>query len=133
MATKTHRTLEQKAGCHEIISLVSQGKSRKDVIQYLMDDGMSYSGANQMYYDALKEMTPDINLLDDYKRGIMQINLDRLEKIINSSIEGNSQDKGVALKAISEINRMLGLSSTDNKVMINKNDKGDEQIIISFQ
>lgn len=131
MATKTHRTLERKADCHEVITLISKGKNRKDIIQYLVDDGMTYSNANLIYYEALKEMTPDVNLLDDYKRGIMQLNLDRLEKIVNSCIEGNAGEKQVALKAIAEINRMFGLSQGNN-VTINQNQEGDEQIIISF-
>lgn len=123
--------MEKTATKMEIMDAISKGQSRADIVQSLVDDGITYRNAQQLFYEAMKDMTPDINLLDDYKRGIMQQNLDRLEKIINSSIEGNAGDKGVALKAIAEMNRMLGLSQSD-KVTINKNQEGDEQIIISF-
>lgn len=116
----------------EIMDMISKGQSRADIVQSLVDNGLGYKNANLLYYQAMKELTPEENLLDDYKRGMMQQNLDRLEKIINSSIEGNSQDKQVALKAIAEMNKMLGLSQGNN-VTINKNNQGDEQIIISFQ
>lgn len=116
----------------EIMDMISKGQSRADIVQSLAYTGIGHKNANLLYYQALKELTPEENMLDDYKRGMMQQNLDRLEKIINSSIEGNSQDKQVALKAIAEMNKMLGLSQGNN-VTINKNNQGDEQIIISFQ
>lgn len=116
----------------EIMDMISKGQSRTDIVQSLVDNGLGYKNANLLYYQAMKELTPDINLLDDYKRGIMQQNLDRLEKIINSSIDGNTGDKKVALQAIAELNKMLGLSQGNN-VTINKNQEGDEQIVISFQ
>lgn len=124
--------MEKTATKMEIMDAISKGQSRADIVQSLVDDGITYRNAQQLYYEAMKDMTPDINLLDDYKRGMMQQNLDRLEKIINSSIEGNAGDKKVALQAIAEMNKMLGLSQGNN-VTINKNNQGDEQIVISFQ
>lgn len=124
--------MERAATRMEVMDAISKGQSRADIVQSLVDTGIGHKNANLLYYEALKELTPEENMLDDYKRGMMQQNLDRLEKIINSSIEGNSQDKQVALKAIAEINKMLGLSQGNN-VTINKNNQGDEQIIISFQ
>lgn len=123
--------IERAATRMDVMGLISKGKSRTEVIQNLVDDGIEYSNANLLYYEALKEMTPDTNLLDDYKRGMIQINLDRLEKIINSCIDGSTGDKKVALQAIAEVNKMIGVSQGNN-VMINRN-QGDEQIIISFQ
>lgn len=123
--------IERAATRMDVMGLISKGKSRTEVIQNLVDDGIEYSNANLLYYEALKEMTPDTNLLDDYKRGMIQINLDRLEKIINSCIDGSTGDKKVALQAIAEVNKMIGVSQGNN-VMINKNNQGDEQIIISF-
>lgn len=124
--------MERAATRMEVMDAISKGESRADIVQSLVDNGLGYKNANLLYYEAMKELTPEENMLDDYKRGMMQQNLDRLEKIINSSIEGNSQDKQVALKAIAEMNKMLGLSQGNN-VTINKNNQGDEQIIISFQ
>lgn len=123
--------MEKTATKMEIMDAISKGQSRASIVQTLVDDGITYRNAQQLFYEAMKDMTPDINLLDDYKRGIMQQNLDRLEKIINSSIEGNTGEKKVALQAIDTLNKMLGIYSGNN-VTINKNQEGDEQIIISF-
>ena len=132
MATHNKKPgMEKTATKMEIMDAISKGQSRASIVQTLVDDGITYRNAQQLFYEAMKDMTPDINLLDDYKRGIMQQNLDRLEKIINSSIEGNTGEKKVALQAIDTLNKMLGIYSGNN-VTINKNQEGDEQIIISF-
>lgn len=124
--------MERAATRMEVMDAISKGQSRASIVQTLVDNGLGYKNANLLYYQAMKELTPEENMLDDYKRGMMQQNLDRLEKIINSSIEGNAGDKKVALQAIAEMNKMLGLSQGNN-VTINKNNQGDEQIVISFQ
>ena len=75
---------------------------------------------------------PENNFLDDHKRFLIQQNLDRLETIINTSITGNTGEKKVALQAIDTLNKMLGVYQDGNKVMIAKNNQGDEIIQISF-
>lgn len=124
--------MEKAATKMEVMDAISKGQTRADIVRGLVDTtGMGYKNANLIYYEALKELSPEVNMLDDYKLGIMQTNLDRLEKIINTSIDGNTGDKKVALQAIAELNKMLGISQGNN-VTINKNQEGDEQIIISF-
>ena len=112
--------------------LISKGMSRKDVCDWLETQGMGRSNAYQIYYSALKELVPEDNFLDDSKKYLIQQNLDRLERIINSTITGNTGDKKVALQAISELNRMIGVYSDSNKVMIAKNNQGEEIIQIDF-
>lgn len=125
--------IESKITRLQVMDMVADGKSRSSIMKFLQDQGMGRSGAEDMYYNALKEMTPAPDLLDDYKKGIIQVNLGRLEKIIDDCIDKESyQSKQVAIKAISEINKMLGLSEGNN-VTINKDNQGNEQIIITFE
>lgn len=115
----------------EITQMLGEGQSRISIIKHLKEQGINEGQANHLYYAALKELSPQTNLLDDYKRGIIQQNLDRLERIVEKSIDGNSQEKSVAVKAIAEINKMLG-AYQDNMVTIARNKEGDEVIQITF-
>ena len=117
-----------------VIDWVSKGKSRQYIVDKLMTDyGMAYGGASDLYYRALKDMLPDADLFTDYKNTVIQQNLDRLEKIIETSISGNTAEKAIAIKAIDTINKTLGVYNTEKGVVINKNQEGDEQIIIKFE
>lgn len=112
--------------------LIAKGRSRKDVCDWLETQGMQRKNAYTIYYNALKDLMPEDNFIDDQKRFLIQQNLDRLENIINTSISGNTGDKKVALQAIDTLNKMLGVYSDTNKVMIAKNNQGDEIIQIDF-
>lgn len=114
---------------NEVAKLISKGKSRATCIEYIMNTyDLAYNTAKNYYVTAIKSL---YRLDDDVRKGLIQANIDRLEKIIESCIEGNSAEKKVARECITELNKMLGVTS-QNTVMINKNDEGDEQIIISF-
>lgn len=114
-----------------VLEMLAQGKSRTTILKRLENDGMTPKNARTLYHTAIREYAPDTNLLDDYKRALIQQNLDRLERIIEETISGDTQEKKVALQAVSELNKMIG-AYTGNNVTINKNQEGDEQIIISF-
>lgn len=111
--------------------MISSGMTRMQIINALKEKGLTYDKAEHAYYIALKDMAPSPDFIDDYKRGLIQLNLDRLEKIINETIGGNFQSKAVALKAISEINKMLG-ATDGNKITIAQKDKDDNQQIIEI-
>lgn len=115
----------------QVQELISSGLTRQQIISELRDQGLSYDQSLRAYNAALRDMAPEPDFLDDYKRGIIQLNLDRLEKIINETIGGNFQSKAVALKAISEINKMIGVTD-GNKVTIAQKDKNDNQQIIEI-
>lgn len=115
-----------------VLEMLAQGKSRNTILKRLEDDGMTPPHARTLYNNAIREYAPDTNLLDDYKRALIQQNLDRLERIIEETISGDTQEKKVALQAVSELNKMIGAYTSGNNVTINKNQEGDEQIIISF-
>lgn len=116
-----------------IYEWVSQGKTRLWIMDKLQEEGMTYSAANQLYYHSLKELQPEPNLLDDYKKVLIKQNLDRLEKIVNDCIGGNTGDKKVALQAIDTLNKMCGIYNETNKVMIAKDNQNNEVIQIEFQ
>ncbi len=116
----------------EVLDMLAQGKSRNTILKRLEGDGMTTQHARTLYNNAIREFAPDTNLLDDYKRALIQQNLDRLERVIEETISGDTQEKKVALQAVSELNKMIGAYTTD-KVTIAKNGEGDEIIQISFE
>lgn len=116
----------------KVMNLITQGKSRKDIIQKLQDEeGLAYKSAVALYYGALRDVIPDPEYFEDYKKSVVQSNIDRLEKIIDSSIDGNAGDKNAAIKAIDVMNKLVGAYG-DGQVNIARNDKGDEVIQITF-
>ena len=114
-----------------VLEMLGEGKSRTEIVKALQDEGMCYDAALRYYRTALEGLSPEG--IDEYRKGLIQVNLDRLEKIISKTIDSNdAQTLRVAKDCISEINKMLGLSS-GNKVEIMKNKEGDEAIRISFE
>ena len=124
--------IEKRVQLYDIAERISKGEPREKLVKELVDGGMDRTKATRYYYEALKEITPEDTILDAYKKGMMQVNLNRLETIIETSISGNSQDKQVALKAIAELNKMLGLSNDTNKVTVANNKEGEQIIQIEF-
>ena len=120
-------SLEKKLTIQE---LVSKGKSREYCVNWLKEQGMTTKNAQRLYYSTLKELVPDVDMLDDYKKGMVQTNINRLEKIIDKNIDGDFKANGVAIKAISELNKMMGISD-GNSVTIAQKD-GEQIIKIDF-
>lgn len=128
--TKTGK-IESLVKQSQVQEWISKGKTRQFIMDQLMEDGMCWKAAQNYYYDTLSIMNPDPNLLQEYRQTAIQQNLDRLEKIIDKSIDGNAADKNIALKAIDTLNKMIQAYG-DNGVVINKDGQGNEQIIIKF-
>ena len=125
------KDVETRATQMQIAEWVGKGKSRSWIMEKLQEDGMSYPSANQIYYNALKDLAPDPDLISEYKKSLIQQNLDRLEKIVESSISGNTADKAIALKAIDQLNKLAG-AYNDNQITVARNKEGDEIIQIKF-
>lgn len=116
----------------KVMNLITQGKSRKEILDRLQEeDGLAFKGAVKIYYSALRDVIPDPEFFEDYKKSVVQQNIDRLERIIDSSIEGNAGEKNTAIKAIDVMNKLVGAYG-ENQVNIARNDKGDEVIQITF-
>lgn len=117
----------------EVAQMISNGKSRQTCQQWIKDTyGVQDRQARAYYSAALRLLIPDEDKYDEYRKALIQANIDRLEKIIEVCIESNDANMlSQARQCVAELNKMLGVTS-QNTVMINKNDEGDEQIIISF-
>lgn len=117
----------------EVAQMISNGKSRQTCQQWIKDTyGVQDRQARAYYNAALRLLIPDESKFDKYRKALIQANIDRLEKIIEVCIESNDANMlSQARQCVAELNKMLGVTS-QNTVMINKNDEGDEQIIISF-
>lgn len=113
----------------EVSEWISKGRSRKYCIEKLVESGMKNGAANMLYYAALKELLPEPNLLDDYKKNLIQQNLDRLEQVIETSLSGNTADKAIALKAIDTLNKMCGAYSDNSITIAQQGKEGEGQII----
>ena len=122
---------ETKLNRSQVQEWIIDGKTRKEILTALEENGVSPSQAKHLYYDTLKGLAPAPDFLENHKAIIIQQNLDRLEKIIQDCIDGQTGEKKVALQAIAELNKMCGVYEA-NKVTIAKNQEGDEMIQITF-
>ena len=114
----------------EIADMVNDGKSRKEIIEYLQEEkNMTWGSAKNLYYNTLKEMVPDEAYLKAYKKSLATTNMARLEQIIDESLSGNTADKAIALKAIDQLNKMVGAYADNSITIAQQNKDGDQQII----
>lgn len=101
--TTTPQTTEK------IISLakmISEGMSRKNVQEWIMANyGVGDRQARAYYSAALRYLIPDNE--EEYKRGLIQANINRLETIIERTMAEGSTDYKSAIAAIKEINRLV--------------------------
>lgn len=101
--TTTPQTTEK------IISLakmISEGMSRKNVQEWIMANyGVRDRQARAYYSAALRYLIPDNE--EEYKRGLIQANINRLETIIERTMAEGSTDYKSAIAAIKEINRLV--------------------------
>lgn len=126
-----NKDIETRVQTYSVAEMINSGMTRQEIMKALTDQGIAPNYASKYYYMALKDLAPEPDLIDDYKKGMIQLNLDRLEKIVNETIDGNFQNKAIALKAIEQINKMLGITDT-NKVTIANNKEGEQIIEIDF-
>lgn len=124
--------IEKANKLSQVQELISKGKTRGEIIAFCEEElGMTKRSAIDYYRDALRELIMDDDFLGDYKKAIQAQNYDRLEKIVNDTINGNAAEKKVCISAIAELNKMTG--SGGNSVTIGKNQEGEEIIHITFE
>ena len=112
----------------KVSELISKGMSRQSVQLYIRENYQVGERQARAYYSAaMKYLLPEDE--DEYRKGLIQANIERLEKIIEQGMTDN-QNLKIAREAISELNKMLGIGG--NKVQIAKNGEGDELIQITF-
>ena len=85
---------------------LSKGMSRKSAQEWIMANyDVSGRQARAYYTAALRYLIPDNE--EEYKRGLIQANIDRLETIIEHTMAEGSADYKSAIAAIKEINRLV--------------------------
>ena len=119
----------------EVAKMICDGKSRASCLNYIQESqGVSLYQAKYYYQAALKWLIPSD--LDEYKKGLLQANIERLEKIIEDGIENRKDSRRgadylrTAKDAISELNKMLGVGNP--RLQIAQENKDGEQQIISI-
>ena len=117
------------ARVEEAAKMISKGKGRAEVIEHLQKTyDLSYSSAQKYFVSACHFLIPDNQ--PEFKAGLIKQNVERLERIIDESIK-NKQYK-TAREAIDTLNKTLGAYGQGSSIVINKNNEGDEQIIVNF-
>ena len=89
-----------------LAKMLSKGMSRKSAQEWIMTHyDVSGRQARAYYNAALRYLIPDNE--EEYKRGLIQSNIDRLETIIERTMAEGSADYKSAIAAIKEINRLV--------------------------
>ena len=89
-----------------LAKMLSEGMSRKSAMEWIMTHyDVSGRQARAYYTAALRYLIPDNE--EEYKRGLIQANINRLETIIERTMAEGSADYKSAIAAIKEINRLV--------------------------
>ena len=89
----------------EIARRMSEGESRMRLENWMMENWEIGDRQARAYYSAAaRYLIPDDE--EDYKKGLIQANLNRLEDIVERTM--TADDYKNAIQAIKEINRVLG-------------------------
>lgn len=119
----------------ETAKMICEGKSKQTCLEHIQEaQGCGIQQARMYYQAALNWLIPSD--LEDYKKGLLQANIERLEKIIEEGIDNrNDERRGAdylrtAKDAISELNKMLGVGNP--RIQMAENAEGDKMISIEF-
>lgn len=117
------------AKVEEAAKMVSKGKGRAEIIEYLQKKyDMSYETARKYFISACHFLIPDDQ--GEFRQSLIKQNMERLEKIINDSLE--EKQYKTAREAIAEINKMLGVTGGQGIVINQDPASGQQQIIVNF-
>ena len=109
--------------------LISEGKSRATVIQWMQDEyGIAYDTARGYYTDAVHYLLPDND--EEFRQNLVKINYERLDKIVQESM--NAGNYRVAREAIAEQNKMCGLHQGISVGIATDKTNDTQQVIIKF-
>lgn len=90
----------------QIAERVSKGESRMGLQRWMQENWQIGDRQARAYYmAAVRYLIPDDE--DEYKKGLIQANLNRLEEIVENTMTGRNYKD--AISAIKELNRMLGI------------------------
>lgn len=115
----------------EISEKICKGESRGTIQAYIKEAYSVGDRQARAYYSAaMKYLMPDDE--EEYRKGLIQANLDRLEQIVQETMKEGSNPKSyqVAVQAIKAINDII--NPKQNSVTVAKDNNGNEAIVISF-
>ncbi len=132
----TRKSIEERgafpatvARVEEAAKMISKGKGRAEVIEYIQNKyGLEYDTARKYFVSACHFLIPDDQ--EGFRESLIKQNIERLEKIITDAMAAKNYK--AAREAIDTLNKTLGVYGNGNAVVINKNNEGDEQIIVKF-
>lgn len=121
-------TPETVARVQSLAKLITDGKSRASIQQYVKDNYKVGDRQARAYFNsAMKYLQPED--ANEFRNNMAYANIGRLEKIIELNIDRAPK---IAIAAIGELNKLLGLTN-GNGVTIAQNDKGEQVIKINFE
>lgn len=113
----------------EVAKKISEGGSRQNLYDWIISTyKVSQRQANAYYNAALRYLMPNDEDKQAYRDGLIQANLDRLDKIIDSSMNCKYPNYKMAKDCIAEMNRIL-VPKEGLKVGVQD---GDKTIMIQF-
>ena len=119
----------------EVAKMICEGNSKQTCLEYIQQaQNVGIQQARMYYQAAINWLIPSD--MDEYKKGLLQANIERLEKIIEEGIKNkNDARRGAdylrtAKDAIGELNKMLGVGN--NRIVVAENADGDKAISIEF-
>lgn len=113
----------------ELSKMLSKGKSRQYVLDYAMSHyDVNEAQAKRYYSAAARYLIPDD--VEEFRKGLIQANMDRLETIIEKCME-QGQWK-VAREAIDSLNKMFGVTGGVQVGIQTDKENNTQQIVIKF-
>lgn len=114
----------------EAAKLISNGKTRATVIEYLQNEyGIAYDTARKYYNDAIHYLLPDND--EEFRQNLVKVNYERLDKIIQESMAAGNYR--VAREAIDTQNKMCGIHQNGITVGVATDQKNNtQQVVIKF-
>lgn len=110
--------------------MISRGKSRATVIEWLMDTfGLAQVTATAYYENAVRFLLPDDE--SKFKETLIKANATRLETVYERAMDAG--DLKAATEAIAQLNKMLGIGKEGITVGVQNDKENDtQQVIIHF-
>lgn len=108
---------------------IANGKTRATVIEYLQKEyHIAYDTARHCYDDALNYILPSND--EEYRQNLVKINYERLDKIIQESMDAGNYR--VAREAIAEQNKMCGLTGSNVQIGYRQDKDNNTEFIIKL-
>lgn len=119
----------------DVADMIAQGKSRQTVLKHIQENfQLGERQAKRYFQAALNWLIPDD--LDEYRKGLIQANIERLETVIEEGIAKKDDARRgadylrTAKDAIAELNKILGVGTT--KIQLGQNKEGEQLVQIEF-